>query len=173
MLVDLCTKQLPPVYSRLLWVPTPSSPSQEGDQDPSSTLMGGFLLTWGLSSLAAVHYLPKWRNPALKGWILPKGWGALPPLGDSSHKASGWPQMRPFSSKWGVSRPMHQMLQPRVPGNKLTQKDNTDSGLQFIAPAGPRHSLLLPKDPNQLLWKSFIPHVYMSEPTTPNSLRPT
>ena len=172
MLVDLCTKQLPPVYSRLLWVPTPS-PSQEGDQAPSSTLMGGFLLTWGLSSLAAVHYLSKWRNRALKGWIIPKGQGTFPPLGDSSHKASGWPQKRPISSKWGVSRPMHQKLQPRIPGNKLTQKDNADCGLQFIAPAGPRQSLLLAKDPNQHLWKSFIPHVYVSEPTTPNSLRLT
>ena len=27
---------------------------------------------------------------------------------------------------------MHQMLQPRVLGNKLTQKDNADSGVQFI-----------------------------------------
>ena len=25
-----------------------------------------------------------------------------------------------------------------VPGNKLTQKDNADSGVQFIIPAGPR-----------------------------------
>ena len=38
-LIDLCTKQLPPVYSRLLWVPTPSSPSQGDDQASSSTLM--------------------------------------------------------------------------------------------------------------------------------------
>ena len=44
---------------------------------------------------------------------------------------------------------MHQMLQPRVLGNKLTQKDNADSGLQFIILAGQRQSLLLAKDPNQ------------------------
>ena len=45
-LVDLCAKQsLLPAYSRLLWVPTPSNPSQGGDQAPSSTLLGGFLLT--------------------------------------------------------------------------------------------------------------------------------
>ena len=25
---------------------------------------------------------------------------------------------------------------PRIQGNKLTQKDNTDSGVQFITPAG-------------------------------------
>ena len=43
------------------------------------------------------------------------------------------------------------LLQPRVPGNKLTQKDNADSGVQFITPAGPRQSLLLAKDPDQHL----------------------
>ena len=57
----------------------------------------------------------------------------------------------------GVSRPMHQMLQPQFPGNKLTQKDNADSGVQFITPAGPRQSLLLAKDPDQFLWKPYIP----------------
>ena len=41
------------------------------------------------------------------------------------------------------------------PGNKLTQKDNADSGVQFITLAGPRQSLLLAKDPDQHLWKSF------------------
>ena len=30
------------------------------------------------------------------------------------------------------------VLQPCVPGNKLTQKDNADSGELFITPAGPR-----------------------------------
>ena len=34
---------------------------------------------------------------------------------------------------------------------KLTQKDNADSGVQFITLAGPRQSLLLAKDPNQFL----------------------
>ena len=34
---------------------------------------------------------------------------------------------------------------------KLTQKDNADSGVQFITPAGPRQSLLLAKDPDQHL----------------------
>ena len=66
-----------------------------------------------------------------------------------------------------------QLLQPCVPVNKLTQKDNADSGVQIITPAGPRQSLLLAKDPHQHLWKSFIPHVYVSESTTPNSLRLT
>ena len=42
-------------------------------------------------------------------------------------------------------------------GNKLTQKDNADSGVQFIIPAGPTQSLLLAKDPNQLLWKPYYP----------------
>ena len=36
-------------------------------------------------------------------------------------------------------------------GNKLTQKDNADSGVQVITPAGPRQSLLLAKDPDQHL----------------------
>ena len=43
------------------------------------------------------------------------------------------------------------VLQPRVLGNKLTEKDNADSGVQFITPAGPRQSLLLAKDPDQHL----------------------
>ena len=38
-----------------------------------------------------------------------------------------------------------------VPGNKLTQKDNADSGVQLITPVGPRQSLLLAKDPDQFL----------------------
>ena len=38
---------------------------------------------------------------------------------------------------------------PRVLGNKVTQKDNADSEVQFITPAGPRQSPLLAKDPNQ------------------------
>ena len=37
------------------------------------------------------------------------------------------------------------------PGNKLTQKDNADSGVQFIIPVGPRQSLLLANDPDQHL----------------------
>ena len=41
-------------------------------------------------------------------------------------------------------------------GNKLTQKDNADSEVQFITLVDPRQSLLLAKDPNQLLWKPFI-----------------
>ena len=39
----------------------------------------------------------------------------------------------------------------------LTQKDNTDSAVQFITLAGPRQSLLLAKDPDQFLWKPYIP----------------
>ena len=40
---------------------------------------------------------------------------------------------------------------PHILGNKLTQKDNADSGVQFITPAGPRQSLLLGQDPDQFL----------------------
>ena len=43
------------------------------------------------------------------------------------------------------------MLQTRVPGNKLTQKNNAGSGAQFITPVGPKQSLLLAKDPDQFL----------------------
>ena len=42
-------------------------------------------------------------------------------------------------------------------GNKLTQKDDADSGVQFITLASPRKSILLAKDPNQFLWKPYIP----------------
>ena len=38
-------------------------------------------------------------------------------------------------------------MKPHVLGKKLTQKDNADSGVQFITLAGPRQSLLLTKDP--------------------------
>ena len=34
------------------------------------------------------------------------------------------------------------VLQPHVPGNTLTQKDNADSGVQFTTPAGQRQSPL-------------------------------
>ena len=40
------------------------------------------------------------------------------------------------------------LLEPRVLGNKLTQKDDADSEVQFITPTGPRQSLLLAKDPD-------------------------
>ena len=33
-------------------------------------------------------------------------------------------------------------MYPRVPGNKLTQKDNADSGVQFITHADPKQSSL-------------------------------
>ena len=58
-------------------------------------------------------------------------------------------------------------------GKQTHSEDNADSEVQFITPAGPRQSLLLAKDPVQHLWKSFIPRVYVSKPTTPNSLRLT
>ena len=38
------------------------------------------------------------------------------------------------------------MLKPCSPGSKLTQKDNANSGAQFIILAGPKQSLLLAKD---------------------------
>ena len=42
-------------------------------------------------------------------------------------------------------------LYPHVPGNKLTQKDNSDNGVQFITSVDPRQSLLLAKDSNRFL----------------------
>ena len=38
---------------------------------------------------------------------------------------------------------------------KQTQKGNADSGVQFIAPVGPRQSLLVAKNPDQFLWKTL------------------
>ena len=34
-------------------------------------------------------------------------------------------------------------------GNKLTQKDNAESGVQFLTLMGPKQSLLLAKDPDE------------------------
>ena len=34
-------------------------------------------------------------------------------------------------------------------GKQTHSKDNAESGVQFIAPSGPRQSLFLAKDPNQ------------------------
>ena len=67
--------------------------------------------------------------------------------------------MRRVSFLWEPANPLvpgitdgHvSLLKPPDPGNKLTQKDNADSGVQFITPAGPRQSLLLVKDPDQFL----------------------
>ena len=47
--------------------------------------------------------------------------------------------------------PTLEVFWPCIPGNKLIQKGDADSGVQFITPAGPRQSLLLAKDPNQHL----------------------
>ena len=57
----------------------------------------------------------------------------------------------------GCEEFLNVLLWPWAPGNKLTQKVNADSGVQVITPAGPRQSLLLAKDPDQFLWKPYIP----------------
>ena len=52
--------------------------------------------------------------------------------------------------------------------NKLIQKDNADSGVQVIIPAGPRQSLLLAKDPDQFFGFLFNPlcfHPHLVKPT--------
>ncbi|KAB0344711.1 hypothetical protein FD754_021637 [Muntiacus muntjak] len=58
--------------------------------------------------------------------------------------------VRLFATPWTVACQAppsmgfpRQDYSPRFPGNKLTPKDNADSGVQFITPAGPRQSLLL------------------------------
>ena len=57
----------------------------------------------------------------------------------------------PLGKEYEVSfKILNIVLQPHVPGNKLMQKDNADSGVQFITPAGPRQSLLLAKDADQI-----------------------
>ena len=54
-------------------------------------------------------------------------------------------------TSWEIDGETLEMLEPCSPGNKLTQKDNADSGVQFITPVGPRQSLLLAKGPDQHL----------------------
>ena len=58
-------------------------------------------------------------------------------------------------TSWEIDGETLEMLEPCSPGNKLTQKDNADSGVQFITPVGPRQSLLLAKDPDQFLRKPY------------------
>ena len=109
-LVNLCTKQsLPPTYFRLLWVRAPSSPSQGGDQAPSSTLLGGFLLTWALSSPAVVRYLLTWKVQAVRNRILPEGRGPSPPQNIQATRPRSSPKWD-LSPQSEVSLPMHQML---------------------------------------------------------------
>ena len=81
-LIDLCTKQsLPPAYSRLLWVPVPSSPSQGGDQAPFPTLLGGFLLTnRGVGKLPCCCPLPaNVKGPGVEKQNPSRRVGRLPP----------------------------------------------------------------------------------------------
>ena len=49
-------------------------------------------------------------------------------------------------------------------GKQTLSEGQADRGVQVITPAGPRQSLLLAEDPEQRLRKSFLPHVYLSEP---------
>ena len=58
------------------------------------------------------------------------------------------------------------LLQPCVPGNELTQKDNADSGVQFITLVDPRQSLLLAKDPTH-----FCESLIYAKCMSPNSLK--
>ena len=47
---------------------------------------------------------------------------------------------------------------------------SADRGVQLITPAGPRQSLLLAKDPDQLL-KTLYTEEYVPKPASPNSLK--
>ena len=74
---------------------------------------------------------------------------------DTNTQEGGW--LLPEQGALNIWGYLILMLWPRVLGNELTQKDNADSGVQFITPAGPKQSLLLAKDPDQFLWKPYIP----------------
>ena len=47
------------------------------------------------------------------------------------------------------------LLEPNAPGNKLTQKNSTDCGMQFITPAGPRQSFLFSQGPRPTFVKTL------------------
>ena len=51
------------------------------------------------------------------------------------------------------------LLQPHVPGNKLTQKDNADGGVQLITPTGPRQCPLS-KGPRPVFVKTLYTLMY-------------
>ena len=55
----------------------------------------------------------------------------------------------------GINQYFFAVLWPRIPGNKLTQKDNPDSGVQFITLAGPRQSLLFSQGPRPIFVKTL------------------
>ena len=69
---------------------------------------------------------------------------------DSSLSLSWAVNSARYSGRQSVTLP-GKVLQPRVPGKKLPQKDNADRGVQLTTPAGPRQSLLLAKDPSHFL----------------------
>ena len=73
--------------------------------------------------------------------ILEKGQG-FPEVGRHLLSDLLWP---------AICLPTQEMQESRIPGNKLTQKDNADSGVKVITLAGPRQSLLLAKDPDKFL----------------------
>ena len=64
------------------------------------------------------------------------------------------------------------MLQPRILGNKLTQKDNADSGVQFITPAEspPNTESPLSQGPRPTFVKTLCTLSVLFKPTSPNFL---
>ena len=66
---------------------------------------------------------------------------------------------------------MHQMSQPRVAGNKLTQKDNADSGVQFIIPAGPKAESPLSQGPRLVFVKTLYTLSVLAQTHLPRFLK--
>ena len=62
------------------------------------------------------------------------------------------------------------LVQPNPPGNKLTQKDSVDSGVQFITPMGPRQTFLFSQGPQPTFVKTLYTLRVLLKPTPPNSL---
>ena len=62
------------------------------------------------------------------------------------------------------------LLSPNTPGNKLTQKDSVDRGMQFITPAGPRQSFLFSPGPQPTFVKTLYTLIVPLKLTSPNSL---
>ena len=62
------------------------------------------------------------------------------------------------------------ILQTHAPGNKLTQKDSVDSGVQFITLVGLRQSFLFSQGPRLTFVKTLDTLSVLRKPTSPNSL---
>ena len=145
----MCNKQSLPAYSRLLWVCAPSNPSQGGDQAPSSTLPGGLVPPRLSAQFPCCHPLPaNMKGPGIEKQNPSRRARRLPP--SRRFKLQGLRVVPNGTCLRKVrSFPAHAPNVVATYSGKQTQKNNTDSGVQFITPAGPRQSLLLAKDTDQ------------------------